>query len=39
MGIIKALFPVPKDDARRVMTLANENDFISFRCVLTSPIT
>ncbi|ORX37964.1 putative rRNA primary transcript binding protein [Kockovaella imperatae] len=30
-GILKALFPVPKDDARRVMTFANESDFISFR--------
>lgn len=31
MGILKALFPVPKDDAKRVMTFANQNDFISFR--------
>ncbi|KAL7424913.1 snoRNA-binding rRNA-processing protein imp4 [Cryptotrichosporon argae] len=30
-GILRALFPVPKDDAKRVMTFANENDFISFR--------
>ncbi|UOH82321.1 hypothetical protein LQV05_005019 [Cryptococcus neoformans] len=30
-GILKALFPVPKDDAKRVMTFKNENDFISFR--------
>jgi U3 small nucleolar ribonucleoprotein protein IMP4 len=30
-GILKALFPVPKEDARRVMTFANEKDFISFR--------
>jgi U3 small nucleolar ribonucleoprotein protein IMP4 len=30
-GILKALFPVPKDDAKRVMTFANERDFISFR--------
>ncbi|WFD32764.1 snoRNA-binding rRNA-processing protein imp4 [Malassezia sp. CBS 17886] len=28
---LKYLFPVPKDDARRVMTFANDNDFISFR--------
>lgn len=33
MGILKALFPVPKDDARRVMTFANDADFISFRYV------
>lgn len=31
MGILKALFPVPKDDARRIMTFANDADFISFR--------
>lgn len=30
-GILGALFPVPKDDAKRVMTFANDNDFISFR--------
>ncbi|BEI80476.1 hypothetical protein CcaverHIS002_0110050 [Cutaneotrichosporon cavernicola] len=30
-GILKALFPVPKDDAKRVMTFANDRDFISFR--------
>lgn len=30
-GILKALFPVPKEDAKRVMTFKNENDFISFR--------
>ncbi|CCV00159.1 unnamed protein product [Malassezia sympodialis ATCC 42132] len=28
---LRFLFPVPKDDARRVMTFANKNDFISFR--------
>lgn len=32
--ILGALFPVPKDDAKRVMTFANDNDFISFRSVL-----
>jgi U3 small nucleolar ribonucleoprotein protein IMP4 len=31
MGIIKALFPVPKDDAKRVMSFVNDKDFISFR--------
>lgn len=33
---LKYLFPVPKEDAKRVMTFANERDFISFRWVLTS---
>ncbi|WVR08268.1 hypothetical protein IAU60_005315 [Kwoniella sp. DSM 27419] len=31
MGILKALFPVPKEDAKRVMTFKNDRDFISFR--------
>ncbi|KAJ3085016.1 snoRNA-binding rRNA-processing protein imp4 [Quaeritorhiza haematococci] len=31
MSILKYLFPVPKEDATRVMTFSNENDFISFR--------
>lgn len=31
MGILRALFPVPKEEAKRVMTFANENDFVSFR--------
>jgi len=30
---LKYLFPVPKGDSKRVMTFANENDFISFRYV------
>jgi len=29
--IIKSLFPVPKDESKRVITYANQNDFISFR--------
>lgn len=29
--ILKYLFPVPKEDSKRVMTFSNENDFISFR--------
>ncbi|KAF2078189.1 hypothetical protein CYY_000479 [Polysphondylium violaceum] len=29
--ILKYLFPVPKDDSRRVVTFSNENDYISFR--------
>lgn len=31
--ILKFLFPVPKEDSKRVMTFANDSDFISFRCV------
>lgn len=30
-NILKFLFPVPKDESKRVMTFANDNDFISFR--------
>jgi len=30
-SILKALYPVPKDDARRVMSFINRNDVISFR--------
>jgi U3 small nucleolar ribonucleoprotein protein IMP4 len=29
--ILKHLFPPPKDDSRRVITFANDNDFVSFR--------
>ncbi|WWC73460.1 uncharacterized protein I206_107430 [Kwoniella pini CBS 10737] len=29
--ILKSLFPVPKEDSKRIMTFRNENDFISFR--------
>lgn len=29
--ILKHLFPVPKEDSKRVITFGNENDFISFR--------
>jgi U3 small nucleolar ribonucleoprotein protein IMP4 len=32
--VLKHLFPVPKTDSTRVMTFANEDDFISFRYVL-----
>jgi len=31
MDVLKYLFPVPKEDSKRVMTFANEDDFISFR--------
>ncbi|KAJ3269644.1 snoRNA-binding rRNA-processing protein imp4 [Terramyces sp. JEL0728] len=30
-NILKYLFPVPKEDSKRVMTFANSSDFISFR--------
>ncbi|KAL3936980.1 MAG: hypothetical protein SGBAC_007815 [Bacillariaceae sp.] len=30
-NILKCLFPVPRHDAKRVITFANDNDFISFR--------
>lgn len=29
--ILQALYPIPKDDSKRVITFANNNDFISFR--------
>ena len=32
--VLKFLFPVPKEDSKRVMTFANEDDFISFRWAL-----
>ena len=32
--VLKYLFPVPKEDSKRVMTFANEDDFVSFRWVL-----
>eukprot|EP00088_Acartia_fossae_P029476 TRINITY_DN3034_c0_g1_i1.p1 TRINITY_DN3034_c0_g1~~TRINITY_DN3034_c0_g1_i1.p1 ORF type:complete len:309 (+),score=69.56 TRINITY_DN3034_c0_g1_i1:45-971(+) len=31
MSILKYLFPVPKEDSRRVITFANHEDYISFR--------
>eukprot|EP00040_Diaphanoeca_grandis_P023358 m.126986 g.126986 ORF g.126986 m.126986 type:complete len:287 (-) comp29236_c0_seq1:119-979(-) len=30
-NILKYLFPVPKDDSKRVMTFSNDDDYISFR--------
>src|SRR6267154_3952955 len=33
---LKYLFPVPKEDSKRVMTFSNENDFISFRWAICS---
>lgn len=35
---LKFLFPVPKPDSKRVMTFANQNDFISFRFFLLSSV-
>ena len=31
MNILKYLFPVPKEESKRVMTFANMDDVISFR--------
>eukprot|EP00741_Cyanophora_paradoxa_P015078 tig00020848_g14549.t1 len=31
MNILKYLFPVPKEDSKRVITFANTDDYISFR--------
>ncbi|XP_055617110.1 U3 small nucleolar ribonucleoprotein protein IMP4 [Toxorhynchites rutilus septentrionalis] len=31
VSILKHLFPVPKEDSKRVMTFANHDDYISFR--------
>lgn len=31
MSILKYLFPVPKEDSKRVLTFANHDDYISFR--------
>lgn len=31
--VLKYLFPVPKEDSKRVMTFANEDDFVSFRWI------
>ena len=30
-SILKYLFPVPKEDSKRVVTFANQEDYISFR--------
>ncbi|KAI9012801.1 anticodon-binding protein [Gaertneriomyces semiglobifer] len=30
-NVLKYLFPVPKEDSKRVMTFSNDSDFISFR--------
>ena len=33
-SILKYLYPVPEDDSRRVITFANQDDYISFRYVV-----
>ncbi|EOY17625.1 Ribosomal RNA processing Brix domain protein isoform 2 [Theobroma cacao] len=33
-NILKHLFPVPKPDTKRIVTFANQSDYISFRLVL-----
>lgn len=37
-NILKYLFPVPKEDSKRIMTFANDSDFISFRCAPFYPL-
>lgn len=37
MDVLRFLFPVPKEDSKRVMTFANEGDFVTFRSVLPRP--
>lgn len=31
MNILKFLFPVPKEDSKRIVTFSNQSDYISFR--------
>jgi U3 small nucleolar ribonucleoprotein protein IMP4 len=38
MDALRYLFPVPKEDAKRVMSFVNESDYISFRFVQFSPL-
>lgn len=33
-SILKYLFPVPKDDSKRIISFANQDDYISFRYVM-----
>ncbi|KAJ1922549.1 snoRNA-binding rRNA-processing protein imp4 [Tieghemiomyces parasiticus] len=37
--VLKYLFPVPKEDSRRTITFANEDDFISFRHHVYQPVS
>lgn len=36
VNILKHLFPVPKPDTKRIITFANQSDYISFRFVSCS---
>jgi U3 small nucleolar ribonucleoprotein protein IMP4 len=38
-NILKCLFPIPRPDSQRVVTLANQNDFISFRQHMYSKVS
>ena len=38
-NILKYLFPVPKEDSKRVITFSNQEDFISFRSTFTLNLT
>ena len=31
MSILKYLYPVPREDSKRILTFANHDDYISFR--------
>ena len=37
-NILKYLFPVPKEDSKRVVTFANQEDYISFRLAVASSL-
>jgi U3 small nucleolar ribonucleoprotein protein IMP4 len=39
MQILKHVFPVPKEESKRVLTFANENDYISFRHHVYHPVS
>ena len=36
--ILKYLFPVPKDESKRIITFSNEEDYISFRLVISENV-
>ena len=31
MSILKYLYPVPREDSKRILTFANHDDYVSFR--------
>ena len=39
VNILKYLFPVPKDDLKRVVTFSNQEEYISFRYMLGKGIS